>query len=144
MNDSDINEGITPVILVGLRTDESDEEFEYSVKELESLCEACGLEAVCIVTQTLPHPDPATYIGSGKAEEASLAAKGADAQCAVCLGNLTPAQMKNLQKIIGVTVWDRTRLILEIFSERARTRPHKGFPLHSGRGQIRRCPSDSS
>ena len=125
MNNSDANEEMTPVLLIGLRTDESDEEFEYSVKELESLCEACGLEAVCTVTQTLPHPDPATYIGSGKAEEACLAAEGTGALLAVCLGNLTPAQMKNLQKVIKVTVWDRTRLILEIFSERARTREAK-------------------
>ena len=49
-------------------------------------------------------------------------AKVNDAECIVCLGNLSPAQMKNLQKVTGVPVWDRTNLILEIFSRRARTR----------------------
>lgn len=110
------------VVIAGLRTDESDEEFEHAVKEMTSLCGACDLEVRDIVTQMLPHPDPATYIGSGKAEElAEIAGKSA-ASLVVCLENLSPAQMKNLQKITGIPVWDRTNLILEIFSRRARTR----------------------
>lgn len=113
---------MTDVVIVGLRTSETDEEFAHALSELEALCEACDLEVADTVTQTLPHPDNATWIGSGKAEELSYAVRGRDAEYAVCLGNLTPAQMKNLQKIIGVPVWDRTNLILEIFSRRAGTR----------------------
>lgn len=112
----------TYVVIAGLRTDESDEEFEHAVKEMISLCEACDLEVRDVVTQTLPHPDPATYIGSGKAETLAEKAGINAASLVVCLGNLSPAQMKNLQKIVGTPVWDRTNLILEIFSGRARTR----------------------
>ena len=120
---NDINgDNQTPVILVCLRTDEPEEEFERAVCELKSLCEACELESKGILTQTLAHPDNATWIGSGKAQELKYHIDISGAQFAVCLKNLSPAQMKNLQKIIEVPVWDRTRLILEIFSKRARTR----------------------
>ena len=115
-------EELIPVMMAGLRTDESEEEFKSAMKELESLCEACDLDVVGTVTQTLSHPDNATWLGSGKAEELGQMVKGMEAEHVVCLGNLSPAQMKNLQKIIGVPVWDRTNLILEIFSRRARTR----------------------
>ncbi|MCR4788573.1 MAG: GTPase HflX [Lachnospiraceae bacterium] len=113
---------LTPVVIAGLRTDETDEEFEHTLQELESLCEACDLEVKGTLTQTLPHPDNATWIGSGKAEELRISVCAVEAEYVVCLGNLSPSQMKNLQKIVEVPVWDRTNLILEIFSRRARTR----------------------
>ena len=124
MDTKELNEK-TPVMIVGLRTYETEEEFEHSMIELESLCEACDLTVMDIMTQTLPHPDTATYIGSGKAEELYDRLRGSAADHVVCLGNLTPAQMKNLQKKAGIPVWDRTNLILEIFSRRARTREAK-------------------
>ncbi len=114
-----------PAVLVGLRTNESEDDFQHAMDELASLSEACDLQVKGVMTQTLPHPDNATWIGSGKAEELNCAISGINAELAVCLGNLSPAQMKNLQKIIGVTVWDRTGLILEIFSRRAGTREAK-------------------
>ena len=110
------------VVIAGLRTNETDEEFEHALKELEALCEACDLSVADTVTQTLPHPETSTWIGSGKAEELTYVVRGRCAEYVVCLGNLSPTQMKNLQKITGVPVWDRTNLILEIFSRRARTR----------------------
>ncbi|MCR5508123.1 MAG: GTPase HflX [Lachnospiraceae bacterium] len=113
---------LIPVVIVGLRTDEDEEGFDRGMKELKSLCEACDLFAEGVITQTLPHPDNATWIGSGKAEELKYLVKAAEAEHVVCLGNLSPAQMKNLQKVIDVPVWDRTNLILEIFSRRARTK----------------------
>ena len=119
------NEELIPVILVCLRTTEPDDEFDHAIEELRSLVEACGLKDVGIVTQTLPHPDVATWVGSGKARELAQTVHLASAGYAVCLGNLSPSQMKNLQKIIEVPVWDRTNLILEIFSRRARTREAK-------------------
>lgn len=119
----DINkENLIPVVIVGLRTVESDDDFEHAMKELESLCEACELEVKETVTQSLPHPDNATWIGSGKAHELADLIHETDTEIAVCLGNLSPAQMKNLQNVAGVPVWDRTYLILEIFSRRAQTR----------------------
>ena len=63
------NEELTPVVIAGLRTDEDTDEFDRAMDELESLCEACDLTVLGSVTQTLPHPDNATYLGSGKAEE---------------------------------------------------------------------------
>ena len=118
----DAAENPAPAVIVGLRTDETEEEFAHAMDELKSLCEACRLEVKDTVTQTLPHPETATWIGSGKAEELSVSVRATGAECAVCLGNLSPTQMKNLQKIIDAPVWDRTKLILEIFSRRARTR----------------------
>ena len=113
---------LIPVILVGLRTTEREDEFDHAMNELVALCEACDLEVLASMTQKLEHPDNATWIGSGKAQELAEEVRVNDAEHVVCLGNLSPAQMKNLQKIIKVPVWDRTNLILEIFSRRARTR----------------------
>lgn len=112
----------SPVILVGLDSRETDYDFRHSLDEMISLIEACDLEPVCMLTQVLEHPDKATYIGKGKAFELADTVKEFKAEICVFEGNLSPAQMKNLQKIVEVPVWDRTNLILEIFSKRARTR----------------------
>ena len=122
MNNDITQENLIPVVLMCLRTTEGEDEFSHAVKELESLCEACDLEVKDILTQTLPHPDNSTWVGSGKAQELKYSVTGTESEYVVCLGNLSPAQMKILQKIVGVAVWDRTNLILEIFSRRARTR----------------------
>ena len=122
MNELISDNELIPVILVGLRTTEREDEFDHAMNELVALCEACDLEVLASMTQKLEHPDNATWIGSGKAEELAEEVRVNDAEHVVCLGNLSPAQMKNLQKIIKVPVWDRTNLILEIFSRRARTR----------------------
>ena len=116
------NENLIPVVIAGIRTNESDEDFDRAMEELRSLCEACDLKVSGVITQSLNHPDNATWLGSGKAEELKYLVKAVEAEFAVCLGNLSPAQMKNLQKIADVPVWDRTNLILEIFSRRAGTR----------------------
>ncbi len=122
MNKDSVTDDSVSVVLVGLRTNETDEEFEHALGELAALCEACDLKPVDTVTQALPHPETATWIGSGKADELAITVRAYNAGYAVCLGNLSPTQMKNLQKITEVPVWDRTNLILEIFSRRARTR----------------------
>ncbi|MBR4719976.1 MAG: GTPase HflX [Lachnospiraceae bacterium] len=116
------NDDLIPVVLAGIRMNEDDEEFDRMMKELESLCEACDLNVSGMITQSLPHPDNATWLGSGKAEELKYLVGATCAEYVVCLGNLSPAQMKNLQRIVEVPVWDRTNLILEIFSRRAGTR----------------------
>lgn len=112
---------LVKVILAGLDLN-TKKDFDHSMEEMESLCEACDLEVVCIVTQKLPHPEAGTYLGSGKVEELEMYAKNLEAEYCVFEGNLSPAQQKNLQKMIGIPVWDRTNLILEIFSRRAKTR----------------------
>ena len=109
------------VILAALETDSS-LYFEHSLEEMNSLIEACDMEVGAIVTQKLPHPEPGTYLGYGKAQELAELAKNMDVQYCIFEDNLTPVQLKNLHKTIGVEIWDRTTLILEIFSRRAKTR----------------------
>ena len=111
---------IIPVILAGLDYGNSDD-FEHSIEEMKSLIEACDMKAILTVTQRLAHPDPGSYLGTGKAREISELAENHGAQYIIFEDNLSPAQLKNLQNIMNVDVWDRTTLILEIFSRRAKT-----------------------
>ena len=113
---------MTPTIIIGIRTNEGADGFDHAMEELKALCEAAELLVISSMTQALDHPDNATWLGSGKAEELSFEVESNRAELVVCLGNLSPAQLKNLQRIIHVPVWDRTNLILEIFSRRAHTK----------------------
>lgn len=111
-------------IIVGLCTNEYDED-DYSVEELKNLAGACDMEVIGVITQSLESPVAATYIGRGKAEEVAEMAENMQADYCIFEDTLSPAQLKNLQKIIKATIMDRTGLILEIFSKRARTREAK-------------------
>ncbi len=108
-------------ILVGLETDQT-EDFAHSMEEMLLLIDACNIEVVSSITQKLPHPEAGTYLGSGKVKE--LAEEAGSLGVAYCIfeGNLSPAQLKNIQKEVGAEIWDRTTLILEIFSRRAKTK----------------------
>jgi GTP-binding protein HflX len=98
---------------------------EEHVEELARLSESAGAPVVASVIAKRQAPDPSTYIGKGKAEEVkSLAAKHS-ADLILFDDDLSPAQVRNLEKIIGVKVVDRSGLILDIFSRRARTREAK-------------------
>ncbi|MCR4617524.1 MAG: GTPase HflX [Lachnospiraceae bacterium] len=124
------NEELPGAILVGLKTEniefrEINSSFEHSMTEMKALIEACDMEVVSTLTQVLEHPEAGTYLGKGKARELAEMVEEYKAQYCVFEGNLSPAQMKNLQDITGVPVWDRTNLILEIFSRRAKTREAK-------------------
>ena len=92
-----------------------------SLAELRRLAETDGLAVVGEVTQPRPHPDPATYIGSGKVEE--LTALVSEHQAAVVLADaeLSPAQIRNLEERTGVRVADRTALILDVFASHAQS-----------------------
>jgi GTP-binding protein HflX len=95
---------------------------EEHVDELKKLSESAGAPIVASVIAKRQSPDPSTFIGKGKAEEVkSLAAKH-EASLILFDDDLSPAQVRNLEKIIGVRVMDRSGLILDIFSRRARTR----------------------
>ena len=95
---------------------------EEHLEELGKLIETAGASVVTTVLAKRSAPDAATYIGKGKAEEIkSLAAKH-DVSLIVFDDDLSPAQVRNLEKIIGVKVIDRSALILDIFAGRARTR----------------------
>lgn len=122
--DKNAEEKKIKAVLVGLNTGNEDE-MEYSIEELKSLAEACDMEVVLTAIQTLDHPVAATYIGSGKAIEVSNACETLEAEYCIFEDTLSPAQLKNLQKIIKAQIMDRTGLILEIFSRRAQTREAK-------------------
>ena len=89
------------VIMTGIRMRENAGDFDHAMEELAALCEAADLEVIASVTQTLEHPDNATWIGSGKAEQLKSEVEAGGAELVVCLGNLSPSQMKNLQRITG-------------------------------------------
>ncbi len=112
------------VLLAALETDDA-RSFEHRLEEMKSLIEACDMEVFAVITQKLPHPEPGTYIGRGKAEETAAAAAMKDIGLCIFESNLSPVQLKNLTRILKTEVWDRTTLILEIFSRRARSREAK-------------------
>jgi len=111
-------------ILVGINQDDGTD-FERSMKELKALAEACEMEVCGIVTQNLPYINKAFYIGSGKVDEVAELAANLEADVVVFDSPLSPAQLGNLKEAIGKAVLDRTNLILQIFSTRARTREAK-------------------
>lgn len=113
------------VILVGVNLGSPEEEFDHSMEELQSLAEACGKKTVGIVTQNLEIPNQATYVGSGKISEIKEIVTFQEAQEIIFDDTLTPSQMRNIGKEIGVPVLDRTNLILDIFALRAQTREAK-------------------
>ena len=114
----------TKVILLAL--DQGLWDCERSLAELAALCEANHMEAVAEVTQKRQTPETGIVLGSGKLEEASLAAETLGAECAVFDGELTGSQIRNISNALGgLEVIDRTMLILEIFRSRAVTNEGK-------------------
>lgn len=111
------------VVLLGI--DRGDGSFERDFSELEALCATAGAKTVGQVVQRRATPDPATYLGSGKAEEAARLAHELAADLMIADAELAPTQQRNLSRVIGTSVIDRTQLILDIFAQRARTREGK-------------------
>ncbi len=102
-----------------LGRDRSDEEEPLS--ELCRLAETAGAKVVQKVAQNRSEIDPVYYIGKGKASELAEAAIELDADVLICDDDLSPSQVKNLEKVIGKKVIDRSELILDIFATRAST-----------------------
>ena len=100
-------------------------ESERSLTELADLAESAGAIVVLRVMQDRPKPDPATYIGSGKASALAAACAEAGVDLVVFDNELTPAQLRQLEERLDRKVVDRTQLILDIFARRARTREGK-------------------
>lgn len=115
---------VRKVLLVGVDTGE-EEDFEGSMKELASLAEACMMKVVGIITQKLEHVNKALYIGTGKVGEVKQFADDVEAELVVFDNALSPSQLRNLQNEFDREVQDRTTLILDIFSRRAKTREAK-------------------
>ncbi len=96
-----------------------------SLDELAELAETAGTQIVGEGVQKMAVPVAATYIGPGKAEEFAKQCKENDVDTIIFDDELSPAQTRNLEKIFGCKIMDRTALILEIFGQRARTREGK-------------------
>ena len=120
-NNNTQQENISRVLLVGVNVDDNPD-FETSMEELESLAEACEMEVTAKIEQNLSSLNPAYYIGSGKVQEVQETVEQMDLDYVIFDETLSPSQLKNLQKEVGVPIMDRTNLILEIFSRRAKTR----------------------
>ena len=113
-------------ILVGLKTkDKSEEEVKKSLNELEGLVEALNGKVIGKFYQNRDKIDPATYIGKGKAQQLKELVEGTESDFVIVDANLSPVQIANLENIVMVDVYDRTDLILSIFSQRARTKQAK-------------------
>jgi len=110
-------------LLVSLLTPQrTTDEAEASLDELERLVDTAGSDAVERAMQRRPTPDPATYIGKGKAAELAGIGAALDIDLVVIDGELSPVQQRNLQKLLQVDVVDRVALILDIFALHATSR----------------------
>ncbi len=98
--------------------------FDDTLDELALLAESAGDEPVARVIARRKAPDPALFVGSGKADEIKLLVEAHRAEAVLFDQALSPAQQRNLERHLGVAVADRTMLILEIFGERAQS--HEG------------------
>ena len=123
---ADINiiqkEEITRAVLIAVSLNREESECETSLAELARLLETAGGEVAATVLQNRPHPDKATYIGSGKCEEvAEMIKADPTITLAVFDNELSPSQIAAVEEIVGVRVIDRTMLILDIFALHAVT-----------------------
>ncbi|RJU01875.1 GTPase HflX [Arthrobacter frigidicola] len=113
------------VVLAGLWSDGTAQDAENSLQELAALAETAGSEVLDGMVQRRLKPDPATFLGSGKAQELKdvVAAVGADT--VIVDSELSPSQRRGLEDIVKVKVIDRTALILDIFAQHAQSREGK-------------------
>ncbi|MGZ6278507.1 MAG: GTPase HflX [Ktedonobacteraceae bacterium] len=116
--------GSEHAFLVAVDQDESESlwSVEDSLSELGTLARTAGAEVVGTLTQRLRHPDVATYIGKGRAQELRDTEKELDFDLVIFDDELSPSQQRNLEKLLDARVIDRTALILDIFAQHARTR----------------------
>ncbi|KRM78013.1 GTPase HflX [Secundilactobacillus collinoides] len=117
------NSELTPVINIGLNTGRAN--FNYGMAELAALSTANNMNVVERIDQSLPKPIAATYFGTGKVEELRDIVVETGAEIVVANDELTPSQIRNLEKVVKVPVMDRTGLILAIFANRAQSREAK-------------------
>ena len=103
----------------------NDPNFDYYLAELANLAEAANMEVVGQSRQNLEHVVAGTYFGLGKINEIKDMARGLRAKVLILNDELTPVQIRNLEKMTKLRIIDRTELILEIFSNRARTKQAK-------------------
>src|SRR6266851_3899875 len=115
-------------LLLAVDTGEAPWSVAESLDELEELARTAGAEVIGRLSQRLEHPDPRTYLGRGKLQEAHDRAVDAQADLIIVDDELAPNTQRSMEEILGRRVVDRTLLILDIFAQRART--------HEGRVQV--------
>ncbi|MDQ2827111.1 MAG: GTPase HflX [Actinomycetota bacterium] len=114
------------VVLVGVAIPPASVlEAEASLEELAALADTAGADEAERVLQRRDEPDPATFVGKGKAQELRDISNAVDADTVIFDDELSPAQSRNLEKILGRTAIDRTALILDIFAQHAHTQEGK-------------------
>ncbi len=112
-------------ILVGLNADcftQAQTATDETIEELEALLETAGGFCTGKILQNRHAPDPHSFIGEGKAQEVKMLAEATESTMVVFDNELSPGNIRALEEIIGVTVLDRSALILDIFAQRAKTR----------------------
>jgi GTPase len=113
------------VVLIGVWTEGTLAGAENSLRELSRLAETAGSVVLDGLVQRRGRPDPATYIGAGKAAELAALVMATGADTVICDGELTPGQLRRLEGVVRVKVIDRTALILDIFAQHARSKEGK-------------------
>lgn len=111
-------------LLVGINLNDG-EDYKLSLEELGALAHACDMEVVGVAEQNLTEIHKAFYIGTGKVEEVKEEADEKEADIVIFDNSLSPIQLRNLQDRIGKPILDRSTLILDIFSSRAKSREAK-------------------
>ena len=125
MTENNTQEKIQRAVLVGLSAhslNNDENATDSSMEELAALLETAGGKCVGVVTQTKDSPDPRTFIGEGKVAEVKELVQAMEADMVVFDNSLSPSQQRVLTEELGVSVLDRSALILDIFAQRARTR----------------------
>ena len=120
INDKEVNQA---AVLVAVDTGEYD--VEVSLNELEELADTAGAQVVGRIVQNLVKHNPATFVGSGKLEEIKEFCDANEVELLIFDHELSPTQIKNLEKFTSRTIIDRTMLILDIFAQRALTKEGK-------------------
>ena len=113
------------VVLIGVWTEGTLAAAENSLRELSRLAETAGSVVLDGLVQRRGRPDPATYVGAGKAAELAALVTATGADTVICDNELTPGQLRRLEGVVKVKVIDRTALILDIFAQHARSKEGK-------------------
>ncbi|MEY4390977.1 MAG: hypothetical protein RLZZ400_720 [Actinomycetota bacterium] len=113
------------VVLIGIWGEQTLQEAENSLHELAALAETAGAQVLDGLLQRRAHPDPATYLGKGKAEELRQLVMASRADTVIADTELAPSQRRALEDVVKVKVIDRTAVILDIFAQHAKSREGK-------------------
>jgi GTP-binding protein HflX len=117
---------IERALLVALNTKDIDSEIvEEHLSELQELASTAGAETIMKIVQSKYSPDPAFYIGKGKAEELAVIVENSQIDLVIFDDDLSPTQVRNLERILNRKIIDRSGLILDIFASRAKSRESK-------------------